>query len=311
MESSLRIRNFALLVLLAAIWGGSFLFIKVAVLAIPPLSVVAGRVLLGGLALSLLLVLAGQRLPRERRVWLDFLVIAAIGNVVPFFLIAWGELVIDSALAAILMGSMPFGAILLSHLLTEDEKLSGPKLLGVLLGLSGIVVLVGPEALQGLGRGLWSQLAIVAAGCGYALSSIYAKRRGLTRQPPTVTGCGVLIASSILVLPLALAHDRPWSLDPGAEALLALLGLGLLSTGLAYVILFKLLASAGVTFVSLNNYLVPVFGLLWGALILGEAIPADSLAALALILLGIGLTQWPLRGPLPRARTSSPRKAAE
>ena len=274
MASSLRIRNFALLILLAAIWGGSFLFIKVAVQAIPPLSVVAGRVLLGGLALALLLALAGQSLPRERRVWLDFLVVAAVGNVVPFFLIAWGELVIDSALAAILMGTMPFAAILLSHLLTEDEKLSGAKLLGVLLGLSGIVVLVGPEALQGLGRGLWSQLAIVAAGCGYALASIYTKRRGLTRQPATVTGCGVLLVSSILVLPLALALDRPWRLEPGTEPLLALLGLGLLSTGLAYVILFRLLAAAGVTFVSLNNYLVPVFGLIWGARYFGKQLKA-------------------------------------
>ena len=306
MEASSRIGNLLLLVLLAAIWGGSFLFIKVALVAFPPLSVVAGRVLLGALALWLMVLVSRQRLPREPRIWLDFLVVACIGNLLPFFLIAWGELVIDSALAAILMGTMPLSAVLLTHLLTEDEKLTRGKLLGVLIGLVGIVVLVGPEALKGLGLGLWSQLAIVGAGCGYALGGIYTRRRGLTRLPAAVTGTGVLAASAVLILPLTLIVDRPWDLRPGPEPLLAMLGLGILSTGIAYVILFRLLALAGVTFVALNNYLVPLFGLLWGFLILGEAVPPSTLGALGLILMGIGLIQSPLRRAAGHARTGSP-----
>ena len=303
-------QNFSLLILLAAIWGGSFLFIKVAVVAIPPLTVVAGRVLLGVLALALLVVLSRQRLPREPRIWLDFLVIALIGNLIPFFLIAWGELVIDSALAAILMGSMPLTAVLLTHVLTEDEKLSRGKILGVLLGFAGIVVLVGPDALEGLGLELWSQLAIVGAGCGYALGGIYTRRRGLTRLPAAVTGTGVLTAAGVLILPLALVVDRPWTLSPGPEPLLAMLGLGVLSTGLAYVVLFRLLAAAGVTFVALNNFLVPLFGLLWGFLILDEAIPLAAFLALGLIFSGIGLIQSPLRSPAARA-TSNPSGVAQ
>lgn len=296
---------------MAAIWGASFFLIKVAVQDIPPLSVVAGRILLGCLALLPILLLAGQRLPGDGRIWLDFLVVAVVGNIGPFFLIAWAELEIDSALAAILMGTVPIVAVLLAHGLTDDEKLSRGKLLGVLLGLGGVVLLVGPEALRGLGRGLWSQLAIVAAGCGYALSGIYARRRGLTRLPPAVIACGVLIAASAVIVPIALLLDRPWRLAPGAEPLLALLGLGLVSTGFAYIILFRLLAAAGVTFVALNNYLVPPFGLFWGFLILGEAIPSVALAALGLILAGVALAQWPLQPAAARARTGSPGEAQE
>ncbi len=300
-----RFENLGLLVVLAAVWGASFLFIKVAVADIPPLTLVAGRVLLGCLALLLLLRLVGQALPRDRRLWLDFFVVALVGNVVPFFLIAWGELEIDSALAAILMGATPIAAVLLAHALTADEKLTPGKLAGVSLGFCGVVVLVGPEALRGLGRELWAQLAIVAAGCGYALGGIYTRRRGLTRLPPSVIACGVLLASSALVLPLALVLERPWRLAPGPDSLLALLALGLLSTGAAYLVLFRLLARAGVTFVALNNYLVPLFGMLLGALLLGEAVPPTALAALGLILLGVGLAQWPLREPAARARTAA------
>ena len=286
-------RDIALLVLLASIWSGSFLFIKVAVGDIPPLTVVAGRVVLGGLALALVLRLTGRALPRDRRVWLDCAVVALGANLGPFFLIAWGEQSIDSGLAAILMGSMPLSALLLAHFLTHDEKLDGAKLLGVVVGFVGVVVLIGPSALldAGLGSDLGAKLAIVAAGAGYALGSIYSRRSGLTRLPPTVVACTILLICSGGILPLALAVDQPWNLTPGAAALASMLGLGLLSTGLAYVILFHLLTRRGVVFVSLNNYLVPLIGLFLGALILAEPITFTALAGLALILLGVGLVQ--------------------
>lgn len=286
-----RWKDAILLVALASIWGGSFLFIKIAIVVIPPLSIVAGRVILGGLALAVVVLLRGDRLPRDRRVWLDCLVVALVGNLGPFFLIAWGEQSIESGLAAILMGAMPLSALLLAHLLTDDEKLNRGKLLGVGFGLAGIVVLIGPAALGGLGRDLGAQLAIVAAGCGYALGGIYSRRSGLTKLPAPVVASAILLLCSLLILPPALIVDRPWALQPGAGPLLALAGLGVLSTGLAYLLLFHLLARRGVTYVALNNYMVPVFGLIWGALLLAEPITLRALAGLALILVGVGLVQ--------------------
>lgn len=289
-------RDVLLLVLLASIWGGSFLFIKIAIADFPPLSIVAGRVIFGGLALAAIVLVRRRALPREPRVWLDCAVLALVSNLGPFFLIAWGEQTIDSALAAILMGTMPLSALLLAHLLTHDEKLDRNKLLGVGFGFAGVVVLVGPSALAGLGpgigsRGFGAQLAIVAAAAGYALGGIYARRSGLTRLSPDVAASTVLLLCALAIVPLTLAVDRPWSLRPGAEAWLALIALGVLSTGLAYVLLFHLLARRGVTFVALNNYLVPLFGLVWGALILAEPVTPRALAGLALILVGVGLVQ--------------------
>lgn len=284
-------RDVLLLVLLASIWGGSFLFIKIAIDDFPPLSIVAGRVIFGGLALAAIVLARRRALPRDPGVWLDCAVLAAIANLGPFFLIAWGEQTIDSALAAILMGSMPLSALLLAHFLTHDEKLDRNKLLGVGFGFVGVVVLVGPSALAGMGQGFGAQLAIVAAAAGYALGGIYARRSGLTRLSPDVAASTVLLLCALAIVPLTLAVDRPWSLRPGAEAWLALIALGVLSTGLAYVLLFHLLARRGVTFVALNNYLVPLFGLVWGALILAEPVTPRALAGLALILVGVGLVQ--------------------
>ena len=284
------------LLLLSAIWGSSFLFIKLAVAEIPPMTLVAARLGLAALALLLFLAATGRRLPRGWGIWRGFLVVAVIGNVVPFFLINWGEVTVDSSLAAILLATVPLATVVLAHAFAPDERLTPLKGLGVAVGFGGIVVLVGPDALAGFGREAVSQFAIVGAACCYAATGVFVRRSRLIELPAAVTAAGVLVTAAVVAVPLALVVDRPWELPaPSTGALLALAVLALLCTSAAFLILFRLLATTSATFVSLLNYLAPVFGVLWGALLLGEALHLEVLGALALILLGLVLTQ--IRGP--------------
>ena len=284
--------DYLLLLLLSAIWGSSFLFIKLAVATIPPMTLVAARLGLAALVLLLFLAATGRRLPRDWGIWRGFLVVAVIGNVVPFFLINWGEVTVDSGLAAILLAVVPLATVVLAHVFAPDERLTPLKGLGVTVGFGGIVVLVGPDALAGFGREAMSQFAIVGAACCYAVTGVFVRRSRLIDLPPAVTATGVLVTAAIVAAPLALVVDRPWDLPaPSTGSLLALGVLALLSTSAAFLILFRLLATTSATFVSLLNYLAPVFGVSWGALLLGEPLRLDALGALALILLGLVLTQ--------------------
>ncbi len=285
-------RQYLLLVTLAAIWGSSFLFIKVAVESLPPWTLVSGRLWLAAVALLILLRLQGHRLPRDPRVWRHLVVIGAVGNLLPFFLITWGEVSLDSGMTAILMAVMPLATVLLAHFFTRDERLGWLKLIGVALGFSGVLLLVGPEALQGLGRQVLAQLAVAAAACCYAVTGIYSRVTRTTALPPTVVSAGVLLVAALLSLPFCLLLEAPWRLSPSGVSLVSLLVLGLLCTAVAYIILFHLIERAGVTFVAMNNYMIPCFGLLWGSLFLSERLQITALLALALILAGVAFTQW-------------------
>lgn len=284
--------DYLLLLALSAIWGSSFLFIKLAVATIPPMTLVAARLGLAALGLLLFLRATGQRLPRDGAIWRGFLVVAVVGNVVPFFLINWGEVTVDSSLAAILLATMPLATVLLAHVFTADERLTPTKGAGVVVGFGGIVVLVGPDALAGFGREVVSQLAIAAAACGYAATTVFVRRSRLVDLPPAVNSAGVLVTAALVAVPLALVADRPWTLPmPSGQSLLAVVVLALLCTSAAFLILFRLLSTTGATFVSLLNYMAPLFGVFWGALVLSEPLHLDALGALGLILLGLALAQ--------------------
>jgi drug/metabolite transporter (DMT)-like permease len=284
--------DYLLLLALSAIWGSSFLFIKLAVAAIPPMTLVAARLGLAALAMLLFLAATGRRLPRDRGIWTGFLMVAVVGNVIPFFLINWGEVTVDSSLAAIMLATNPLATMVLAHVFAPGERLTPMKGLGVAIGFGGIVVLVGPGALAGFGREVVSQLAIVGAACCYAATTVFVRRSRLIDLPPAVTSAGVLLVAAVVSLPLALVIDRPWELPmPPAGALLSVVVLALLCTSVAFLILFRLLATTSATFVSLLNYLAPVLGAAWGALLLGESLGLDTLAALALIMVGLVLAQ--------------------
>lgn len=290
-DGTYRPRDYALLFALAAIWGSSFLFIKIAVAALPPMTLVAARLWIAALGMLVYLFASGGGLPRELAAWRHFAAIAVLGNLLPFFLISWGELHIDSGMAAILMSTMPLVTLTLAHAFNADDRITPAKLLGLAVGFSGIVALVGPGVLAGLGREVVAQLAVAAAAWCYGIANVYTRWSTINSLPAATTGSGVLICAAAMALPFSLAVDRPWTLSPGAGPVLALITLALLCTSVAYLILFRLLATTRATFVSNINYLVPVFGVFWGAALLGESVGLDALAALALILLGIGVAE--------------------
>jgi len=284
-----------LLILLASLWSSSFAAIKIGVGTIPPLTLAAGRIAVAAAVLYALIALRGQRLPRSARLWALFFLIGVTGNALPFTLIAWGEERIDSGLAAILMAVMPPATVLLTHVFTRDERLTAPKLIGVAMGFAGVVLLIGPEVLRGLGGQAGRQLAVAGGAVCYAVTFTIA--RFVPPSPPAVRSAAVMICASVQIIPLARLVDQPWALSPSPGSVAALVYLGLLPTALATIIFFQLISARGATFVALNNYMIPVLGVIWGAAFLGERISLQALGALALILIGIGVTNLRPRRP--------------
>jgi drug/metabolite transporter (DMT)-like permease len=281
-----------MLAALVAMWGSAFLFTKVAVSALPPETVVAGRLAIAAAGLTALLFALGKRLPGGRRPWLFFLALAVSGNALPFWLISWGQQRIDSGLAGILMAIMPLTTLVLAHFFVAGERLSPVRLAGFLLGFAGIVTLVGPEALIELevgGTALLSELAVLGGAVCYAVNTIVARRR--PASDPLAAGAGVTILASALMVPLALAGGPPASAAVPASAALAVVVLGVVSTALATVVYFKLVSAAGPTFVSLINYLIPLWAVVAGMVFLGETPEWRALGALAVILSGIALSE--------------------
>ena len=278
--------QWVLLIALSLLWGGSFFFAEVALSGFPPLTLVLGRVGLAAIALWLVLLLTGHFPPRSINLWVSFFVMGAINNVLPFSLIFWGQTQIASALAAILNATTPIFTVLLAHVLTQDERLTRGKIAGVLAGLSGVTVMIGPEALSGLGSAVLAQIAVLGAAISYGLAGIFGRR--FRALPPATTAAGQLTASTVLMLPIVLFHDRPWTLPvPTLEALSALLGLALLSTALAYVVYFRILRTAGATNLLLVTFLIPVSAIFLGVGVLGERIDPLQMAGMTMIALGL------------------------
>ena len=280
--------NLITLLLLGTIWGASFLFIKLAVADIPPFTLAFVRVVLAAVALIVVIRLRGMRMPAFGPIWAVYLLMGLLNGAVPYSLISAGETVIDSGLAAILNATMPIFALILAHFWT-DERLTWRRSLGILSGLAGVVVLVGADALSGLGAHFWAQMAVVGASFSYALGAI-AGRRFLKDYPPIVSSAGQFVGGAVILAPLSLVFDRPWTLSPSAAAIGSLLTLALLGTAVAYMLYYFLIRHAGVTYTSLVTFLLPVSGVLWGMFLLGEKLPWRALLALVLILAGIWLT---------------------
>jgi len=273
-----------LLVALALLWAASFLFGKVAVSEIPPLSVALGRVALAALALNLILLASGQRLPTTRAAWLAFLGMGLLNNALPFTLIFWGQTRIGAGLASILNATTPLWTVIVAHLLTTDEKMNAGKLLGVLLGIGGVAVLIGPSVLAGGGDDVPAMLVIVLAALSYALAGIFGRRFVVMGLVPLSVAAGQVTATTLIMLPPALLIEHPWALPaPGGTAVAALAGLALASTALAYVIYFRLLATAGATNLLLVTFLIPPGALGLGVLLLDEHLVQRHAAGLLLI----------------------------
>lgn len=296
-------KNFLLLLFLAALWGPSFLFIKVAVAEIPPLTIVMGRVGVGGILLYVILRLQRRNLPPLGRVWLHFAFAAIVQNAIPFLLFGWGEQYIDSALAAILNGTTPLFTLLLAHLFTTDDRLTPTKSLGALIGFSGLALLIAPSLLGGVKATTWGLIAVATASLCYGIAIVYGSRnlRGL---PPMVAPTAQLLLATLFMIPLSLLVERPFSLPaPSWPALASLLALGVFGTGLAFVIYYRIMEQTSATYVSMVTYLVPIFGVILGVVILNEQLGWNAYLGCALILLGVmivngvfRLALWPRQG---------------
>jgi drug/metabolite transporter (DMT)-like permease len=291
-ESSIHTRmtatEWALLVSLSVLWGGSFLFVGVAVCELPPLTIVVARVALAGLALLLVMRIAGVRLPRERRVWAAFFGMGVLNNAIPFTLIVWSQGHIASGAASILNATTPLFTVIVAHFLTADEPMTARKLAGVVIGFAGVAAMIGGAALQALGIAVLAQLAMLMAALAYAFAGVYGRRFKALGVAPIATAAGMLAASSLMLAPVMLLVDRPWTLPlPSGAAVAALVGLALLSTSLGYILCFRLLATAGATNLLLVTFLIPVSAILLGIALLGESLAPRHLLGMALI--GCGL----------------------
>lgn len=280
--------EWAMLLSLSVLWGGSFFFTRVALSALPPFTLVLLRVGLAALILSAVMPLLGLRMPRTGRIWAAFFGMGLLNNVVPFCLIVWGQTQIASGLAAILNATTPLFTVVAAHVFTPDERMTGNRLVGVLIGLVGVAVMVGPAVLAALGTDLLAQVAVLGAALSYAFAGIFGRRFRQMGVPPLATATGQVTASAFMLLPLVLVADRPWTLPlPGASVWGAVVGIAVLSTALAYVLYFRILATAGATNLLLVTFLIPVSAILLGALVLGERLAPQHFIGMALI--GCGL----------------------
>ena len=280
------------LLLLALVWGGSFFFQAIAVTSLPVLTIVWLRIAIGATALWLIMFLLGHKMVWQKSVWTAFVLMGVLNNIFPFCLIVWGQTQIASGLAAILNATTPLFGIIFAHFLTRDEKISILRFCAILLGFGGVAVMIGKDAIWGVsghmeGK-LFAQYAILLAACCYALSGIFARRFQNMHIKPLVAACGQLSVATILLLPILLWVDRPWTLDlPPIGTILSILALGVFSTGFAYILYFRIVAGAGAVNLLLVTLLVPVGALLLGVVILHEILLWRHIGGMGCIVFGL------------------------
>lgn len=276
------------LLLLSILWGGSFFFVEIGLKAFPPLTLVVLRVGLAATALWVFILLRGYWVPLSGRVWLSFLGMGALNNVIPFSLIVWGQTQLSAGYASILNATTPLFTVLVAGALLADERATPQKLIGVGLGFVGVLVMVGPSAMTGLGDDVLASLAILGAALSYGFAGVFGRRFTVLGVPPVLVAAGQVTASTLLLLPVAWVMDDPLSLPaPDLPVAASVLALALVSTAFAYILYFRILTSAGATNLSLVTFLVPVSAIWLSATILGELVTADQMIGMGLI--GAGL----------------------
>ncbi|KGF70502.1 hypothetical protein LL06_05175 [Hoeflea sp. BAL378] len=280
-------REFALLGVLALLWGSSYLFIKIAVAEIPPISLIALRVSVAAILLVALVAWRGRRFPRRLSDWRMFMLQAWFNSIAAWTVLAWGQRHVDSGLASVLNSTSPIFVFLFTALVTRHEPAPPRKLLGACLGLGGVVLIVGPSALQGLGSDLAGQIAVLSGALLYACAAIYGRR--FSHLPAEVTAAGTMICASAVLVPASLLVDRPWQLSPSLAALAAALALAVLCTALALVLYFRLVRTLGSMGVASQAYLRAGVGVALGVLLLGESIALSTGLGLVAALLGVVL----------------------
>ena len=282
---SMRPREWGMLVLLSIFWGGSFFFAEIALRDFQPFTVVFLRVALAAIILLGVVYIRGERMPASLKKWGAFCIMGVLNNAIPFSLIVWGQTRINSGVASIFNATTPIFTVLLAQWLTTDEKLNARKLVGVIIGFLGVCIMMAPEIRDGFSwRGL-GQLAVLGAAVSYSFAGIFGK--SFKNTSAVVNAAGMLICSSVMMLPLAIIIDSPWILQPSWEAVAAVCGMAIISTAVAYLLYFAILASAGATNVLLVTFLIPISALLLGMSVLGEVIRILEYTGMGCIFLGL------------------------
>lgn len=282
--------QWAALLFLSVLWGGSFFFNAVAVRELPPVTVVALRLLMAAAVLGILARATGLRIPRDWRTLASFAVLGIFNNAIPFTIFVWAQTHITAGLASILNATQPLFTVFLAQALTHDEKMTPGRVMGAVVGIAGVAALIGADAAGGLSTSVAAELACLGATVLYAYTAVFARRFSAMGVPPLAVATGQLTTGGLLMIPIALIVDQPWTLEmPSTAVVGAVFGQALLSTVLAYVIFFHLIAKAGSTNAGLVTFLNPVTAIVLGALFLGQSLEASHLMGMAVIGLGLAL----------------------
>jgi drug/metabolite transporter (DMT)-like permease len=283
----------ALLLLLASLWGASYSFIKLGVATIPPITLIAARTLIAGALLLAIMHWRGRRLPKDAATWRRFLFQASLNSVIPWTLIAWGERSLDAGLATILNSTSPIFTFFLTLAIARHETPSTRKLFGVVAGMAGICLVVGVQALTGLGAQLTAEIATVTATICYAAGAIFS--RGFGGLDPMAPAAGSLLCGAAILVPASLVMDQPWTLAPSISSMLALLGLAVFSTALAFVIYFRLIMTLGSVGTTAQAYLRVPIGVALGVIFLGETLTSTAWIGLGCVVIGVAAMTIPAR----------------
>ncbi|MGI9288268.1 MAG: DMT family transporter [Pseudomonadales bacterium] len=288
--------DWGLLLVLSLLFGGSYFFVAIALRDLPPMSVVFLRLAISAIVLWLFIAATHSRLPGDIQLWFSFLVMGLLNNLIPYTLLVWGQTQIASGLAAIFNATTPLFTVIIAGLVLADERITLAKLVGLVLGFTGTMIIFFPSML-GSGNSIWAQLACVGAALSYSSAGVYGRRFARTGISPAVTATGQLTTAAVLLLPAVLFHDQPWQLGmPGLSTWVAVFALAVFSTALAYLIYFRLLANAGATNLLLVTFLAPISAILLGAVFLQEQLRAEHLAGMLVVGLGFvaidGRIRW-------------------
>jgi drug/metabolite transporter (DMT)-like permease len=278
-------REYALLVVLAILWGASYAFIRLGVATIPPVTLIAARTLIGGALLFAILVLRGNTMPRQMAMWGRFMLQALLNSVVPFTLIAWAEQAVEAGLATILCSASPIFTFLITSTITRHEPVTFTRLFGVVAGIGGICLIVGIEALSGIGHALIADLALIAATLCFAGAAIFG--RGFGTLDPVMPATGSMLCGAMMLVPISLVAEQPWTIVPSVTSVIALIALSVFSTAFAFALYFRLLRTLGSVGVTAQAYLRVPVGVAIGVVFLGENLAPSALIGLAGVIAGV------------------------
>lgn len=281
-------QGWALIAILSILWGGAFFLIEIGLRSFPPLTLVFARLALAVPPMWLAMRLMGERLPTGLRIWALLTVVGALNCALPFALFFWGQQYLDSGYASILNATTPLWGVITAHFLTSDEKATPARILGVVAGMAGIIVMVGPEAMKGLSDNLLAQIACLVSTVFYSFAAIYGRRLSQSALTPMAVATGQTITAALLMIPLVLIVDQPWTIaGPSTPSTLAAITLALFSTALAYTLYFRLIDRSGASNAQLVAFLMPILAVILGILFLGETLSVEQIAGAALIAIGL------------------------